>query len=84
MSDLNTISDKLDQLLSIVKAAQPAPEHLAWMNPPITEAEAVIAKTRDAAMTNVSAIAADTAAAVVERLTGTGLTAAEAASVKGA
>jgi hypothetical protein len=42
MSDLNTISDKLDQLLSIVKAAQPAPEHLAWMNPPITEAEAVI------------------------------------------
>jgi len=56
----------------------------AVVNARIAEAEAVIARTRDAAMTNVSAIAADTAAAVVERLTGTGLTAAEAASVKGA
>ena len=56
----------------------------AVVNARIAEAEAVIAKTRDAAMTNVSAIASDTAAAVVERLTGTRLTAAEAASVKGA
>jgi len=54
------------------------------VNARIAEAEAVIAKTRDAAMTNVSAIASDTAAAVVERLTGTRLSAAEAASVKGA
>ena len=42
-------------------------------------------KTRDAAMTNVGTIAADTAAAIVERLTGKAPTAAEAtAAVKGA
>ena len=51
----------------------------------IAEAEAAIGKTRDAAMTNVSAIASDTAAAIVERLTGKAPTAAEAAAaVKGA
>src|SRR5690606_31607729 len=36
----------------------------------IAEAEAAIGKTRDAAMTNVSTIAADTARAIVEKLTG--------------
>lgn len=51
----------------------------------IAEAEAAIGKTRDAAMTNVSGIASDTAAAIVERLTGKAPTAAEAsAAVKGA
>lgn len=50
----------------------------------IAEAESAIGKTRDAAMTNVSTIAADTAAAIVERLTGVGVTNAEAAAaVKG-
>lgn len=51
----------------------------------IAEAETAIGKTRDAAMANVSAIAVDTAAAIVERLTGAGVTKAEAAAaVKGA
>lgn len=51
----------------------------------IAEAETAIGKTRDAAMANVSAIASDTAAAIVERLTGKAPTAAEAAAaVKGA
>jgi len=51
----------------------------------IAEAEASIAKTRDAAMTNVASIASDTASAIVERLTGKAPTAAEAAAaVKGA
>jgi F-type H+-transporting ATPase subunit b len=51
----------------------------------IAEAEAAIGRTRDAAMTNVSSIASDTAAAIVERLTGKAATAAEAAAaVKGA
>lgn len=51
----------------------------------IAEAEAAIGKTRDAAMTNVSTIAADTARAIVDRLTGQAATAAEAdAAVKGA
>lgn len=51
----------------------------------IAEAEAAIAKTRDKAMGNVSTIAADTAAAMVERLTGKAPTASEAgAAVKGA
>ena len=51
----------------------------------IAEAEAAIGKTRDAAMTNVAAIASDTAAAIVERLTGKAPTGAEAAAaVKGA
>ena len=51
----------------------------------IAEAETAIAATRDAAMSNVATIAADTAAAMVERLTGKTPTAAEAAAaVKGA
>lgn len=51
----------------------------------IAEAETAIGKTRDAALSNVSTIAADTAAAIVERLTGKAPTAAEAAAaVKGA
>ncbi|KQS54370.1 ATP synthase F0 subunit B' [Brevundimonas sp. Leaf363] len=40
------------------------------VNARIAEAEAAIAKSRDAAMTHVSGIAADTASALVERLTG--------------
>ena len=57
----------------------------AVVNARIAEAEAAIGKTRDAAMTNVGAIASDTAAAIVERLTGKAPTAAEAAAaVKGA
>ena len=56
----------------------------AVVNARIAEAEAAIAKTRDAAMTNVSTIAADTTAAMVERLTGKAATAAELAAVKGA
>ncbi|MFE9082980.1 hypothetical protein ACQKKG_14060 [Brevundimonas sp. NPDC003935] len=51
----------------------------------IAEAEAAIAKTRDAAMVHVSTVAADTAHAMIERLTGKAPTAAEvAAAVKGA
>lgn len=57
----------------------------AVVNARIAEAEVAIGKTRDAAMTNVGAIASDTAAAIVERLTGKAPTAAEAAAaVKGA
>lgn len=57
----------------------------AVVNARIAEAETAIGKTRDAAMTNVSSIASDTAAAIVERLTGKAPTAAEAsAAVKGA
>jgi len=57
----------------------------AVVNARIAEAETAIGKTRDAAMTNVSTIASDTAAAIVERLTGKAPTAAEAAAaVKGA
>ncbi len=57
----------------------------AVVNARIAEAETAIGKTRDAAMANVSAIAADTASAIVERLTGKAPTAAEAhAAVKGA
>ena len=57
----------------------------AVVNARIAEAETAIGKTRDAAMTNVAAIASDTAAAIVERLTGKAPTAAEAAAaVKGA
>lgn len=62
-----------------------AAEEEAVVNARIAEAETAIGKTRDAAMTNVSSIASDTAAAIVERLTGKGPTAAEAAAaVKGA
>ncbi|MEW6537603.1 MAG: hypothetical protein AB1448_03320 [Pseudomonadota bacterium] len=56
----------------------------AVVNARITEAEASIGKTRDAAMANVSTIASDTTAAMVERLTGKAATAAELAAVKGA
>jgi F-type H+-transporting ATPase subunit b len=62
-----------------------AAEEEAIVNARIAEAETAIGKTRDAAMTNVGAIASDTAAAIVERLTGKAPTAAEAsAAVKGA
>ena len=51
----------------------------------IAEAETAIGKTRDKAMSNVAAIAEDTAAAMVRRLTGAEVTAAQAAAaVKGA
>jgi F-type H+-transporting ATPase subunit b len=43
----------------------------AKLNARITEAEAAIAQTRAAAMTNVRGIATDAAAAIVERLIGT-------------
>ncbi|MFN3668729.1 MAG: hypothetical protein ACK4VY_05435 [Brevundimonas sp.] len=56
----------------------------AVVNARIAEAETAIGKTRDAAMTNVGAIASDAAAAIVERLTGKAPTAAETAAVKGA
>ena len=46
----------------------------------IAEAEAAIGKTRDKAMSNVAAIAEDTAAAMVRRLTGAEVTAAQAAA----
>ena len=62
-----------------------AAEEEAVVNARIAEAEAAIAKTRDAAMANVSTIASDTARAIVEKLTGKAATAAEAdAAVKGA
>ena len=61
-----------------------ATEEEAVVNACIAEAETAIGKTRDAAMTNVGTIAADTAAAIVERLTGKAPTAADAtAAVKG-
>ena len=51
----------------------------------IATAEAAIGQTRDAAMTNVATIAAETTQAIVERLTGGKVTSAEAAAaVKGA
>jgi F-type H+-transporting ATPase subunit b len=62
-----------------------AAEEEAVVNARIAEAETAIGKTRDAAMTNVATIASETAAAIVERLTGKAPTAAEAAAaVKGA
>ncbi|WGM48159.1 ATP synthase subunit b [Brevundimonas sp. NIBR10] len=65
------------------EANRRAAEEEAVVNARIAEAELAIGKTRDAAMTNVSAIATDTAAAMVERLTGKAATAAEvAAAVK--
>ncbi len=55
------------------------------VNARIAEAETAIGKTRDAAMKNVSAIASDTASAIVEHLTGKAPSAAETtAAVKGA
>jgi len=57
----------------------------AVVNARIAEAETAIGRTRDAAMTKVDAIATDTAAAIVEHLTGKAPTATEAAAaVKGA
>lgn len=57
----------------------------AEVNARIATAEAAIGQTRDAAMANVGAIAADTTQAIVERLTGTKVSAADAAAaVKGA
>ena len=47
------------------------------------QAEARIAKAREAAMTNVAGIAADTAQAIVQKLTGKSATAAELAAAKG-
>jgi F-type H+-transporting ATPase subunit b len=62
-----------------------AAEEEAVVNARIAEAETAIGKTRDAAMANVATIAADTASAIVERLTGRAPTADEtAAAVKGA
>lgn len=67
------------------EANRRAAEEEAVVSARIAEAETAIGKTRDAAMTNVAAIAADTASAIVERLTGKAPTAAEtAAAVKGA
>ncbi|MBJ7485823.1 hypothetical protein [Brevundimonas sp.] len=62
------------------EANRRAAEEEAVVNARIAEAELAIGKTRDAAMTNVSAIATDTAAAMVERLTGKAATAAEVAA----
>lgn len=65
------------------EANRRAAEEEASVNARIAEAEAEIGKTRDAAMARVSEIAADTAQALVERLTGKTATAAEAkAAVK--
>ena len=67
------------------EAARRGAAEEAVVNARIAEAETAIGKTRDAAMTNVTTIAADTAAAIVERLTGTKAAAGEiAAAVKGA
>ncbi len=62
-----------------------AAQEEAVVNARIAEAETAIGRTRDAAMTNVSSIASDTAVAIVERLTGKAPPGAEAAAaVKGA
>jgi F-type H+-transporting ATPase subunit b len=67
------------------EANRRAAEEEAVVNARIAEAETAIGKTRDAAMANVATIAADTASAIVERLTGKAPTSAEtAAAVKGA
>ena len=58
-------------------AASRAAVQEAEVNARIETAEAAIAKTRDAAMTNVAGIAADTTAAIVEHLTGKAATAVE-------
>ena len=69
----------------IEQANTRAAEEEAVVNARIAEAETAIGKTRDAAMANVATIAADTASAIVERLTGKAPTGAEAAAaVKGA
>ena len=65
------------------EANRRAAEEEASVNTRIAKAETAIGKTRDAAMGRVADIAADTAQALVERLTGKGATAAEAkAAVK--
>lgn len=65
------------------EANRRAAEEEAAVNARIAQAETAIGKTRDAAMGRVADIAADTAQALVERLTGKGATAAEArAAVK--
>ena len=56
----------------------------AEVNARIETAEAEIAKTRDAAMTNVAGIAADTTKAIIEHLTGKAASAAELSPAKGA
>ena len=57
----------------------------AVVNARIAEAEGAIAKTRDAAMANVTIIASDAAGAMLERLTGSKASDAElAAAIKGA
>jgi len=66
------------------ESARRAADEEAVVNARIAEAEVAIGKTRDAAMTNVASIATDTAAAIIERLTGTAATAAELNAVKGA
>lgn len=68
------------------EAARRAAEQEAVTEARISEAEARIAKTRDAALAQVSDIASDTARALVERLTGKAPTATElsAAVKKGA
>jgi F-type H+-transporting ATPase subunit b len=66
------------------EANRRAAEEEAIVNARIASAEDAIGKTRDAAMANVASIASDTAAAIVERLTGKGATAAELAAAKGA
>ena len=66
------------------EANRRAAEEEAVVSARIAEAESAIGKTRDAAMKNVSTIAADSVVAMVERLTGDKVTAAQAATaVKG-
>ena len=55
-----------------------AAEEEAAVNARIAEAETAIGRTRDAAMTHVGTIASGTTRAIVERLTGIGLSEAEA------
>lgn len=62
------------------ETARRSAEEEASVNARISEAEAAIAKTRDAAMVNVSSIGSDTVRAIVERLTGVAPTQAEADS----
>ena len=66
------------------EANRRAAEEEAVVSARIAEAESAIRKTRDAAMKNVSTIASDSVVAMVERLTGEKVTAAQAAAaVKG-
>jgi F-type H+-transporting ATPase subunit b len=65
------------------EAAARLAEEEAKLAATATEAEKRITASRDKAMTNVSAIAVDAAAAIVQQLTGKAATASELASVKG-